>query len=163
MIRAIGRRQGMDVVRVGIAVGHFEVLIHIQCHHVRDVLTTLLIPSRRHGRHLAGSPCIQALGEVHDNPLQATLGTDNDGLRRKRIAGVLLGAKRFFRHVNRLLVGRGAVKLDRSRNRASGCGTHMHRRRVLRIQETEPQHEQRAGHHSKTVANFHRVFPLVYG
>src|SRR2546430_3337565 len=45
---------GVNVVRSLIAVGYLEVLIHIERHHVRDVLTALLIPVRRFGWYLAG-------------------------------------------------------------------------------------------------------------
>src|SRR5690348_4872823 len=44
MIPAAWFRHGMDVVRSLIAVRDFEMLVDVECHHMRDILTSLLVP-----------------------------------------------------------------------------------------------------------------------
>src|SRR4029077_11026634 len=48
-------RHGVGIVRRTVAVGHLEVLIHIQSHNVRNVLASMLVPVGTAGNRSLGS------------------------------------------------------------------------------------------------------------
>ena len=112
--------QGVDVVGGLVARDYFHLLAHIDRNDVRKVLASLLVDLHLLGRHLGGRGCTEPLGEIEDNVLQASAGTNRHVLQVGRSAGVILRAVGVFRHIDPLHVRGGAVKLHGSGDLARG-------------------------------------------
>src|SRR5437660_3600422 len=119
MIQASRLLHRVDIMRRMVAVRHFEMLIYVKPHHVRDVLAALLVPGRGFRSYLVGGRATQSFRDIDHHVLQPAVRSSHYALSCNRIGLVKVLAIWFLGHVYRLLVWGRPIQLDRSRDACS--------------------------------------------
>src|SRR5579862_5214292 len=110
----------------GLVAGNdLKLLACVDCEHVGDVHTTLLIELRFVGGDGTRLGSLQSVGDVEDDVLQTSIRSNDHVLHFGRFTGVLLGAVRVFRHVNALHVRGRTSQFDGASDGARTGGGNL--------------------------------------